>query len=219
MGGVWAQDYPILPSLSHSPLLRDKHQKVSQRPARVGLKCAGITEPHSELGVREGGGSVILSATPPHTYAPYKHIHGSLLDLFLPLYTLPIASSLPPLSFLPLSFSFPPLPPLLSLLLFSLILLPPYTPFSCAPPYHISKFLPPPPPTLHAPPHHTSKFLPPPPPTLHDPPHHTHSSSLYLFRCLGGTKGHSLSLSLLPPFHPFPPPPPTSHSPSVYHHC
>ena len=138
------------PSLSHSPLLCYKHQKVSQRPARVGLKCAGITEPHSELGVREGGGSVILSATPlthmhhinifmapsltsssPSTHCllhPASLLFPSSPSLFLFLLSLlssPFSSS-PSSSYLPTHLSLVPL--LTTLPSFSLLLLPPYTP-------------------------------------------------------------------------------------------
>lgn len=165
MGGVWAQDYPILPSLSHSPLLRDKHQKVSQRPARVGLKCAGITEPHSELGVREGGGSVILSATPlthmhhinifmapsltsssPSTHCllhPASLLFPSSPSLFLFLLSLlssPFSSS-PSSSYLPTHLSLVPL--LTTFPSFSLLLLPPYTPLLTTLPSFFLLLLPP----------------------------------------------------------------------------
>ena len=141
--------HPTQP-LSHSPLLCYKHQKVSQRPARVGLKCAGITEPHSELGVREGGGSVILSATPithmhhinifmapsltsssPSTHCllhPASLLFPSSPSLFLFLLSLlssPFSSS-PSSSYLPTHLSLVPL--LTTFPSFSLLLLPPYTP-------------------------------------------------------------------------------------------
>ena len=137
--------HPTQP-LSHSPLLCYKHQKVSQRPARVGLKCAGITEPHSELGVREGEDQSFYQLLPSHinifmapsltSSSPSTHclLHpASLLfpsspSLFLFLLSLlssPFSSS-PSSSYLPTHL---PLVPLLTTLpSFSLLLLPPYTP-------------------------------------------------------------------------------------------